>query len=152
MHLGSIYLIVNDFEKSIAFYEKLLEIPLESGNNGRFVSFAFEGHRISLLNAHFDAENPDKVERKGEDAEVSGETLRDIALAPNTHKFAFNFWVEDLRAEYKIVKDLNITENLTKIKYVCYVAPYYYFQLTDPDGNMIEVTGSYTPREGEFDE
>ena len=91
MHLGSIYLIVNDFEKSIAFYEKLLKVPLESGNNGRFVSFAFEGHRISLLNAHFDVENPDKVERKGEDAEVSSETLRDIAIAPNTHKFVFNF-------------------------------------------------------------
>ncbi|MDR1000872.1 MAG: VOC family protein [Clostridiales bacterium] len=152
MHLGSIYLIVNDFGKSIAFYEKLLEIPLESGNNGRFVSFAFEGHRISLFNARFDAKNPDKVVRKGEDAEVSGETLRVIAAAPNTHKFAFNFWIEDLRAEYERVKGLNITENLTKIKYVYYVAPYYYFQLTDPDGNMIEVTGSYTPQNGEFDE
>jgi len=150
MHLGSIYLIVSDFNKSIAFYEKLLEIPLESGNNGRFVSFAFEGHRISLLNAHFDAENPDKVERKGEDAEVSSETLRDIANAPNTHKFAFNFWVEDLRAEYERVNGLNITECLTNIKYVYYFVPYYYFQLTDPDGNMIEVTGSYTPQEGEF--
>ena len=152
MHLGSVYLIVNDFEKSIAFYEKLLETPLESGNNGRFVSFAFEGHRISLLNAHFDSENPDKVERKGEDSEVSGESLRDIALAPNTHKFVFNFWVEDLRAEYERLKGLNITENLTKIKYVRYVAPYYYFQLTDPDENMIEVTGSYTPQEDEFND
>ena len=65
MHLGSIYLIVSDFERSIAFYEKLLEIPLESENNGRFVSFAFEGHRISLLNAHFDTANPEKVVRNG---------------------------------------------------------------------------------------
>lgn len=152
MHLGSIYLIVNDFEKSISFYEKLLEIPLESSINGRFVSFAFEGHCISLLNAHFDTEHPEKVARKGEDTEVSGETLHEIALAPNTHKFVFNFWTEDLRMEYERIKGLNITQCLTKIKYVCYVVPYYYFQLTDPDGNTIEVTGSYTPKEGGFDE
>ena len=152
MRLGSIYLIANDFEKSIAFYEKLLKVPLESGNNGKFVSFAFAESRISLLNAHFDVGNPDKVERKREDAEVSSETLRDIAIAPNTHKFVFNFWVEDLRAERKRVKGLSIAENLTKIKYVYYVAPYYYFQLTDPDWNMIEATGNYTPKAGEFDE
>ena len=151
MHLGSIYLIVDDFEKSIAFYEKLLDMPLTSENNGRFASFVFEGHCISILNAHFDAENPGKVERKGETAEVSGETLRDIALAPNTHKFVFNFWDENLRAEYERVKNLNITENISKIKYICYVAPYYYFQLTDPDGNIIEVTGGYTPDDGEFE-
>jgi lactoylglutathione lyase len=150
MHLGSIYLIVNDFKKSIAFYEKLLNVLLENGNNGRFVSFTFEGHRISLLNAHFDTDYPEKVVRKGEDAEVSGETLLDIASAPNTHKFVFNFWVEDLRTEYERIKNLGITNHLTGIKYVCYVAPYYYFQLTDPDENMIEVTGSYTPEDGEF--
>ena len=151
MHLGSIYLIVDDFEKSIAFYEKLLDMPLTSENNGRFASFVFEGHCISIMNGHFDAQNPEKVERKGETAEVSGETLRDIALAPNTHKFVFNFWDENLRSEYERVKNLNITENISKIKYVCYTAPYYYFQLADPDGNIIEVTGGYTPDNGEFE-
>jgi len=40
---------------------------------------------------------------------------------------------------------------MSKIKYVCYVAPYYYFQLTDPDGNMIEVTGDYSPEDGELE-
>ena len=151
MHLGSVYLIVNDFAKSIAFYEKLLEIPLGAENNGRFVSFSFEGHRISLLNAHFDAENPEKVVRKGE-APDFGTPLGEIALAPNTQKFVFNFWVEDLRAEYERIRTLGITDHLSGILYVCYVAPYYYFPLTDPDGNMIEVTGAYVPEEGEFDE
>lgn len=32
MHLGSIYLIVNDFNKSIKFYEKLLQIPVTRKN------------------------------------------------------------------------------------------------------------------------
>jgi len=150
MHLGSIYLIVNDFEKSIAFYEKLLEVPLAGGNNGRFASFEFEGHCISLLNGRFDTEHPDKVERKGKTGDAAADLLA-IALAPNTRKFVFNFWVEDLRAEHQRLRGLDISDSLTGVDYICYVAPYYYFQLTDPDGNVIEVTGDYTPEKGEFE-
>jgi len=151
MHLGSIYLVVNDFEKSIAFYEKLLEMPLSTDNNGRFVSFIFEGHCISLMNGRFDAENPEKIVRKGESSE-SVDFFSEIALAPNPKKFVLNFWVEDLRSEYGRLDSLNISDNLSKVRYFHYVAPYYFFTLTDPDGNMIEVTGDYTPNEGEFDE
>jgi hypothetical protein len=78
--------------------------------------------------------------------------LKKIALAPNTHKFVLNFWVEDLRKEQERIKRLDISETVTNIKYVCNVSPYYYFQLTDPDDNVIEVTGAYTPGDGEFDE
>ena len=78
--------------------------------------------------------------------------LRGKALAPNTHKFVLNFWVEDLKREYERVNSLNISSDLSRIKYVNNVSPYYFFHLTDPDGNIIEVTGSYMPKEGEFDE
>lgn len=149
MHLGSIYLVVNNFEESIAFYEKLLKIPLTSENNGRFGSFVFEGHCISILNGHFDIENPDKIVNKGK-LDNWLEDLQSRALAANTHKFVFNFWVEDLKWEYERIKNLNITQNMSGMKYVCYVAPYYHFHLTDPDGNLIEVTGSYTPEDDEF--
>jgi len=151
MHLGSIYLIVNDFEKSIAFYEKLLEVPVTNRNMSRFAQFVFEGHNISIMNGHFDTDHPDKVFIRGEHTNLFDD-LKNIALAPNTHKFVLNFWDEDLRREYERVKDLNISETLTKIKYVCNINPYYYFQLTDPDGNVIEVTGAFTPKDGEFDE
>ncbi len=150
MHLGSIYLIVNDFEKSISFYEKLLEIPVTSKNMNRFAQFAFEGHNISIMNGHFDTDHPDKVIHKG-DYTDSFDNLKDIALAPNTHKFVLNFWVEDLRSEYDRLKSLGVFENLTKIKYVYNVSTYFYFQLTDPDDNVIEVTGGYVPDDGEFE-
>lgn len=150
MHLGSIYLIVNDFEKTIAFYEKLLEMPVTSRNMERFAQFVFEGHNISIMNGHFDTDNPDKVIHKGEHTDLFDDLLRK-ALAPNTHKFIFNFWDEDLKAEYERVKSLGITENLSRIKYVYNVSPYYFFHLTDPDGNIIEVTGRYAPKEGEFE-
>jgi lactoylglutathione lyase len=32
MHLGSIYLVVRDFDKSIQFYEKLLEMSVSAQN------------------------------------------------------------------------------------------------------------------------
>ena len=150
MHLGSIYLIVDDFDNSVDFYEKLLEMPVTSKNMNRFAQFVFEGHNISIMNGHFDTDNPDKVVHKGDVSEFMDD-LHGIAHAPNTHKFVLNFWDEDLRSEYERIKKLNISKNLTGVKYVCNVSPYYYFQLTDPDDNVIEVTGAYTPREGEFD-
>jgi lactoylglutathione lyase len=150
MHLGSIYLIVNNFEKSIVFYENLLEMPVTYINGGRFAQFIFEGHNISIMNGLFDNNNPDKVVHRGEYTDLFDD-LQGKAIATNTNKFVFNFWDDDLLTEYKRIKGLRITENLSKIKYMCYVAPYYYFHLTDPDGNIIEVTGNYTPAIGEFE-
>ncbi len=147
MHLGSIYLIVNDFNESINFYENLLQVPLTQKNMDRFAMFEFEGNCIAIMNAHFDSENPDLVVHKGEYSEYFDD-MKSIATAPNSRKFVLNFWDEDLRKEYERIKNLGITDNLTKIKYVCNVSPYYYFQLTDPDGNIIEVTGNYNPEEG----
>lgn len=150
MHLGSIYLVVNDFEQTVLFYEKLLEIPVTKKNMDRFAMFMKDEICLSLMNAHFDSENPDKVIHKGE-LDPYFDDLEEIAALPNTRKIVLNFWDEDLRREYARVKKLQITDRLTKIKYVCNVMPYYYFQLTDPDGNIIEVTGEYIPEDGEFE-
>ena len=149
MHLGSIYLIVNNFEKSISFYEKLLNMTVTSINKDRFAQFVFEGHNIALMNGHFDTDHPDKIIHKGDYSSFFDDVLH-RTLAPNTQKFVLNFWDEDLRTEYKRIKNLNITKNLSNIKYFYYVSPYYYFHLTDPDSNIIEITGNYTPAEGEF--
>lgn len=151
MHLGSIYLIVKDFQKSIIFYEKLLQMPVTKKNMDRFAMFDFEGKCIALMNGYFDSENPEKVIHKGEYLEYFDD-LKTISTLPNSRKVVLNFWDENLREEYNRVKELDITDNITKIKYVCNVSPYYYFQLTDPDGNIIEVTGDYYPEVGEFDE
>lgn len=150
MHWGSVYLIVNDFDRSIVFYEGLLQIPVTSKNMDRFAQFEFEGKNLSLMNGHFDAENPDKVVHKGA-LDTAFHELRDIARAENTQKIVLNFWDEDLRAERERIAALALTDHLTPVRYVCNVSPYYYFQLTDPDGNVIEVTGDYTPEPGEFE-
>ena len=66
MHLGSIYLIVIDFNKSISFYEKLLETKVTSKNMERFAQFQFEGHNISIMNGYFDNQNPELTIHKGQ--------------------------------------------------------------------------------------
>lgn len=151
MHLGAIYLVVNDFEKSIKFYEKILQIPVTQRNMDRFAMFCFEGNCIAIMNGHFDTENPDKVEHRGK-YEAYFDDMKAMAAATNTHKFVLNFWTENLEKEHKRIMDLHITSKITPIKYVCNVSPYYYFQFTDPDGNIIEVTGEYHPKENEFEE
>lgn len=149
MHFGCVYIIADDFEKSVMFYEKLLEMKVSKKNMDRFAMFNFEGNCISIMNGHFDVDNPEKVIHKGEYNPYFDDLIQ-ITEHQNTRKMVLNFWDENLRKEYRRVQELNISENMTKIKYVCNVSPYYYFQLTDPDGNVIEVTGDYIPEENEF--
>lgn len=151
MRLGSIYLIAKDFKKSIEFYEKLLGIRVSTQNMQRFAQFMFGGNNISIMNGYFDIMNPELTVHKGKYDEAF-DNLVAIAEAQNTHKFVLNFCTEDLKQERDRIEQLNISESLTDIKYVNNVMPYYYFQLTDPDDNVIEITGQYTPEAGEFDE
>lgn len=150
MHLGSVYLIVKDFNESIQFYEKLLAISVSSQNMQRFAQFEFDGKNISIMNGYFDIANPNLTVHKGEYVEEF-DNLVAIAESKNTHKFVLNFWTENLEDERERIDKLNISDKLTKIKFIKNVCPYYYFQLTDPDGNIIEITGEYSPKEGEFD-
>jgi len=57
-----------------------------------------------------------------------------------------------LEEERERIEKLDISNRLSKIKYVNNARPYYYFQLTDPDGNVIEISGQYLPKKGEFNE
>ena len=123
LHLGSIYLVVKDFERSVAFYEKFLGIKVgdycRSGN--KFVEFYIDKKCISLM-------NEDNIEGHCTDLN-------------SPYKFVQNYWVEDLRAEHRRVMSLDIGD-VTEILEA--YPTYQYFHLTDPDNNVIEVTGGYT--------
>lgn len=120
LHLGSVYLIVKDFEKSVAFYEKLLGIKADnrcqSGN--QFVEFYIDNKCIALMNE---------------------KNLYGHCTDPDSpYKFVQNYWVEDLLTEYRRLKKIAIGK-LTEIRSAN--PSYYYFHLTDPDCNIIEITG-----------
>ena len=120
LHWG-MYLIVKDFAKSVAFYEKLLSRRATTLGEGRFAQFRFDGQCIlSIMNeAHL----------PGHDCTGCGD-----------HKFVLNLWVKDLIHEYQRIKNLNIgcmTDILHPNPH------YYFFNLYDPDRNIIEITGDY---------
>lgn len=122
LHLGSVYLVVKDFEKSVEFYEKFLNQKVgdrcRSGN--KFVKFYVDNKCIALMNEN----------------NIKGHCTDTYS----PYKFVQNFWVEDLLTEHERVKALNIG----KVTEILEAYPtYHYFHLTDPDNNIIEVTGGY---------
>ena len=120
LHWG-MYLIVKDFAKSVAFYEKLLCRRATTLGEGRFAQFRFDGQCIlSIMNeAHL----------PGHDYTGCGD-----------HKFVLNLWVKDIIEEFNRIKSLNIgpmTDILHPSSHYCF------FNLYDPDKNVIEITGDY---------
>lgn len=121
LHLGSIYLIVKDFQKSIDFYQKLLSMKVSTLNSSIFAEFFFDHQCISLMN---------EANLPGHDYRGSGD-----------YKFVLNFWVNFLTIEHERLKELAIGE----VMEIRQASPtYHYFHIIDPDGNRIEVTGEYT--------
>lgn len=121
LHLGSIYLVVKDFEKSVAFYEALLcqkaDGRCKSGN--KFVEFFFDHQCIALMN---------ESNLIGHNSDLNSD-----------YKFVLNFYVNDLKKEHERIKALNIG-SVTEILQAN--PSYFYFHLRDPDRNVIEVTGN----------
>ena len=119
---GSVYLIVKDFEKSVEFYEKLLDTKVgdrcPSGN--KFVEFYIDNKCIALMN--------------------ESNLIGHCTDLNSPYKFVQNYWVEDLIAEHERVKSLGIGD-VTEIREAH--PTYHYFHLTDPDNNVIEITGGY---------
>lgn len=120
LHLGSVYLIVKDFQKSIEFYEKLLNMKVSTKNGNIFAEFFFDHQCISLMN---------EANLPGHDYTGQGD-----------YKFVLNFWVNYLAIEHERLKDLAIG----KVTDILQANPaYYYFHIIDPDGNRVEITGDY---------
>lgn len=139
---GSIYLIAEDFDRSIAFYRALFEKDVMSQNKDRFAVFDINGLTLSIMNGRFDREHSDEVVTKGEYCALYDDHTA-IVEAKNCGKVVINLSVEDLGAEYGRIRSLDVAANLTKIRYINAGNPYNYFCLQDPDGNTVEITGKY---------
>lgn len=142
MRNGSIYLVVRDFERSLAFYEMVLDMKATAQNGTRFAMFQNNGLNLCLMNGYYDRENPDKVIIKGA-YYPEYDDQHAIADKENPRKVFINLWVEDLRAEYERIQMSGIAQGLTPIRYIEVFSPYWYFTFQDPDGNPIEITGGY---------
>lgn len=147
LHLGCTYFIVRDMERSKGFYSQLLQMQPTTQNNNRWVEFSFEGQCIALYWNGYDEkmiEQEKDLEEHYNKAYIEYNKSKQIRYG---NQAILNFWVEDLNAEYIRLQELNIGK-LSEIMYVNIVMPYYYFNLEDPDGNVIEITGKYKVQEG----
>lgn len=142
MRCGSIYLVVKDFNKSLDFYEKLLDMEVSSRNGERFAVFNNDGLNICLFNGCYDAEHPEQMETIGESYPIYDDSLA-IVNSENNRKIFINLGVHDLRKEYDRIVSLGNADELTPIRYLNVFSPYWYFTFMDPDGNPIEITGGY---------
>lgn len=142
MRCGSIYLVVKDFNKSLDFYEKLLDMEVSARNGERFAVFNNDGLNICLFNGCYDAEHPEQMETIGESYPIYDDSLA-IVNSENNRKIFINLGVHDLRKEYDRIVSLGIADELTPIRYLNVFSPYWYFTFMDPDGNPIEITGGY---------
>jgi len=116
-----LYLVVKNFPLSIHFYEQLLSRKATILGINRFAQFRFNGNCIlSIMNeAHLEGHN----------YEISGD-----------YKFVLNLSTIDLSKEYVRIQNLNIgpfTEISNRNPH------YYFFNLIDPDYNVIEICGEY---------
>ena len=142
LHLGSMYLIVKNINISKNFYEKFLQMKPSANNLNRWVQFDFDGKCIALYNNTYDAhlmQSGENLEQHYNDTYIHYYKERKINYGNNV---VLNFWVEDLKGEYERIQNLSIGK-VSKIMYINISSPYYFFILEDPDGNTIEITGSY---------
>ena len=62
---GSIYLVVKDFDKSLDFYEKVLDMKVSATNGKRFAMFNNPGLNLCLMNGYYDEQFPEQKETRG---------------------------------------------------------------------------------------
>lgn len=142
LNLGSTYLIVKDIEKSIRFYEALLDMSVSCQNYNRWAQFDIGHNCIALWNPLYDEERIKcGINLEGVYSKEYLDFKRRTQIKYGNN-FVLNFYIDDLNAEYKRVKILNIG-TITEVMYLNVARPYFMFMIEDPDGNQIEITGNY---------
>lgn len=138
MTLGTMYIFVQDLEKSIAFYRLLLQEEPLHANEDRWVQFS---NKIALYNRAYD----EKFMSRKPNEKFNQAYIDDFYKSTGTPKnnlVVFNFEVDNLKYEHQRLKNLNIGE-VSELMYVNFHRPYWYFNIIDPDGNVLEITGQY---------
>ncbi len=138
MFLATTYIYVNDINISTEFYKKLLCEDPQCVNEDRWVQFS---NKIALYNRKYDEKIITKEPCGKFNKAYIDEFFRETGEKKN-NTVVFNFYTDDLKAEYERLIMLGIGE-VSPIMYVNVFMPYWYFNITDPDGNVIEITGGY---------
>lgn len=140
MKLACTYIEAEKFEETIKFYKKIFNQEPKIYCENRWVEFENQ-NKLSIFNANYDKENLEK----NENAIISynEEYIKNIEYQNRkrtNNSIILNFFTENLKEQFLELKEANIGE-ISKIMYVNIVEPYYYFNITDPEGNVLEICG-----------
>lgn len=141
MRLGTTYICVEDIDQSLEFYRLFLGKEPAHANDNRWITF-HSGNSLSLYNKKYD----EKLIGEADQNRFNQAYIDDFTAETGEKKnnvIILNFEVEDLKAEYERIKGLGIGE-VSDMMYVNVHHPYWYFNVIDPDGNVLEVTGHYS--------
>lgn len=137
MRLGTTYICVNDMARSVSFYKKLLQQEPSYSNDDRWVTFDC-GNQISLYNQKYD----ELLLKNGNTSHFNQAYLDDFEKdsGPAINNLViFNFETDNIDEEYQRLKSLEIGP-VSDIFTVNVHFPYRYFNITDPDGNTLEIS------------
>ncbi len=138
MKLGTTYINVTDMARTTDFYKKLLCCEPVGKNHERWVTFEC-GSSLSLYNRKYD----EALIRSPENHDAFNFPYIAMLSRKESEKknnvVVLNFVVEDLEAEYERIKALDIGK-VSELMFIGVNVPYWYFTVTDPDGNTIEIT------------
>jgi lactoylglutathione lyase len=130
-------------ERSVEFYSLLFDMEPSARVLDRWAQFDLDGGCFGVFNQMFDYKV--LISDKSNDAMFNKAYVNRLGR----HKTIFgnniihHFRVDDLSIEYNRLLSLNIGQ-LSDILYVNVSFPYSFFTLSDPDGNIIEITGNYS--------
>lgn len=117
-NLFAVCLLVNDFDKSFAFYKDILGLEVNS-QDGKFADFKLEGTSLAIF------------ERKDAEAMFPGKYMGNAGGA------VYGFQVEDVHKAYDKLTKLGV-EFIEDVKTTPWGQVVTYFQ--DPDGNIWEIS------------
>lgn len=138
MELGTTYIFVKDIKKSVDFYCRLFQEKPIKANDDRWVQFS---NKIALYNKSYDAKIIGKEPSERFNQAYIDDFYKDTGI-PKNNLVVYNFNVENLKSEYERLKKLELGE-VSELMYVNVHMPYWYFNIVDPDGNTLEITGKY---------
>lgn len=138
MELGTTYIFAKDIKKSVDFYCKLFQEKPIKANDDRWVQFS---NKIALYNKSYDAKIIGKKPSERFNQAYIDDFYKDTGI-PKNNLVVYNFDVDDLKSEYERLKKMNIGE-VSELMFVNVHMPYWYFNIVDPDGNTLEITGKY---------
>ena len=137
MKLYSTYIETDKFDEVVEFYEKIFQVKGNVYTKNRWIEFDF-GNKLSIYNRLYDEEKIKSWDLKNN---FNSEYIKNFNVEKGEKKnniITLNFYAENLKEEYKRIKELNICK-MSEIMYVNITEPYYYFNIFDPEGNTIEI-------------